>query len=463
MVLRKYSSILLLVWGTIEFLYPQNEWDTVWTRIYGEGWAIPYSIICDTTDPYNFYYLVGGTIWGEGASDMWVLKLNSETGNAIWARFYGEDSLDERCIDMAVDREGNYIAVGFKRKINFQEDMWILKLNSLNGDILWSKVYGNEGMDIAYSVAIDSQGYYVVVGYGGGSIWILKIDPFTGDTIWSRIHEEGIPKSLVVDPENYYVITGYKSYGNIREDLLVLKVDPITGDTVWKKLYGEYYDDWGEDIVVDNDGYYAVCGYTEVSSNRYQHLWILRIDPSTGDTLWTRRYTKQDTGATAQGISVDGDGNYIIVGTVPPYPMGWGPTSVWVVKFSPEIRDTVWTKSYGGPYTDVGMAVSVDPENHYIIAGVWDPTHNETDGNIWVIKLYGNAAVSNPEKEIHFHYTLFSSKSEIFLKSIDRKLNIYFINGRKMNSVVFNLPAGIYFVERGSKDIKIKKRMLILR
>lgn len=90
------------------------------------------------------------------------------------------------------------------------------------------------------------------------------------------------------------------------------KIDAGEYDTLWAKTYGGNWKEGAYAVAVDKEGYYVVAGYTYTYAPGISAVWILKINPSNGETLWTKVYG--DIGwFTAYSVAIDSSNNYVIV------------------------------------------------------------------------------------------------------------------------------------------------------
>lgn len=113
-----------------------------------------------------------------------VLRINHLTWDRLWMWTFGGDS-NEYAKDVKVNQEGDYIVVGYTRSFggnSSDDNYWILKIDPLSGETLWTKLYGGYHWDHAFEVAVDKEGYYIMAGriysFGAGSwdCWILRLE-----------------------------------------------------------------------------------------------------------------------------------------------------------------------------------------------------------------------------------------------------------------------------------------------
>jgi len=368
----------------------QEPGDTLWTKTYGGINSDAGYSVQQTSD--NGYIVAGETSsFGAGACDAYLIKTNS-LGDTIWTKTYGGSGPD-RAFSVVVDQYG-YYAVAGETEVDRVCDFFVLKVDATNGDTLWSKTYGGSGNDYGFSITIDQDGYYLVTGetssFGVGSFdfWVLKINSANGDTIWTKTYggsEYDYGRSIVVDQDGYYVVAGYtRSYGvGTAPNFWILKINPSNGDTLWTKAYGGTSGEYLLSVAVDNDGYYVAAGETMSYGAGNYDLWLLKINPATGDTIWTKTYGGSDNEGQFS-IAIDQNGYYAVSGYSQSF--GAGDRDAWLLKINPATGDTIWTKTYGGSNNEYSFSISVDQDGYYMVTG---ETNSFGAGatDVWLLKI----------------------------------------------------------------------------
>ena len=156
------------------------------------------------------YLLVGGVgssdgdIQGEyhgGSKDLWVVKL-SESGEIVWQRLLGGSGYDFGSAVVPTS-DGGYVIVGGTDSSDGDVgeskgdlDTWVIKLDG-SGALVWKKVLGGSGYDLADSVIEAPDGGYVLSGvsasndgdihgnHGDLDVWLAKLDE-GGNLRWSK-------------------------------------------------------------------------------------------------------------------------------------------------------------------------------------------------------------------------------------------------------------------------------------
>lgn len=139
-------------------------------------------------------------------------------------------------------------------------------------------------------------------------------------------------------------------------------------DTLWTRTYGGPSDEWGYSVCQTYDEGYVIAGRTSISNRAHWDVYLIKTD-SKGDTLWTKTYggIGDEYGRSVQETS---DKGFIITGTTNSY--GAGVWDVYLIK-TDSLGDTLWTKTYGGIYSDGGCSVQQTIDAGYIIVGYIRP------------------------------------------------------------------------------------------
>ena len=145
-------------------------------------------------------YILAGTTesFGQGDTDIWVLKLKPNTeGEIDWQYTYGGSNREEfwsgQKIAEAADGSGYFVgATTWTFGYQGSRDPWVLKL-SPNGKVIWQKTYGSENNDTLASLQSTNDGSCVVCGtilsftlssLGYPQTWVFKVDGESGDLVW---------------------------------------------------------------------------------------------------------------------------------------------------------------------------------------------------------------------------------------------------------------------------------------
>lgn len=303
----------------------------------------------------------------------------------LWERVFDPGNYDYGR-GAATDRQGNIIVVGDAYGGLINHDNWLLiKYNSF-GDTIWTRRYDTSAGDIPFGVACDRQDNIVVVGgnlrnSGGWNFRTVKYS-FNGNILWSRTlpdssitggsaHDVTIDSkgSVIVTGEGHYSLNGYPDYATVKYD--------SSGNLLWVRFYDGGYEDYAEDVAVDDSDNIVVTGYSNQSTMNWD--WCTIKYSPIGDTLWIRRY---DVGLDdwAHGVTTDRDRNIIVVGEVH---NGNGQTGM-VVKYTPK-GDTIWSKLFTDTmqFFEVTKFLDVTTDKYGNIYLAGDYASWDTSGRLW--------------------------------------------------------------------------------
>jgi len=143
-------------------------------------------------------------------------------------------------------------------------------------------------------------------------------------------------------------------------------------DTLWTRTFGGSHDDCGQSVQLTIDGGYIITGQADFSSWTTGDIWLIKTN-SNGDTLWSRTFGGgyADIGYCVQQTA---DGGYIIAGA-------WnGATDhAWLIK-TDSLGNQQWARTFEGSGNDAFYSVQQTTDGGYIITGIGG------DADVWLIK-----------------------------------------------------------------------------
>lgn len=313
-----------------------SDGSQLWSDVLGEslGSDVATSVSFDNEggiyiSGYTSSHLDGNE--NNGRTDTFITKY-SESGVKDWTRLIGGDSWEVDA-HITVDSDKNIFVAGgtYSSSFNSQPnlgsyDLYIVKLSS-QGEILWSRLIGNEGSETANSVKVRESGGVYIVGatsssyFDGhkirndgasafGDHFIIEYND-GGDKIGSRILDR--PSSTLADhlhigmDDNLYFLsnnsrTSYEGFNNKgHNDAYVTKFD-IYGTKHWTIQLGGSSNDYlgypnidTSPISVSPNGIIYLVGTTK--SNYFQGI----ENQTKGSDIFFVRLTSNSKNSTTTG------------------------------------------------------------------------------------------------------------------------------------------------------------------
>jgi RHS repeat-associated protein/CSLREA domain-containing protein len=401
----------LLYWSLIGGDPPGCCYDSIgWGIAVGEDGSI---FVAGETNSAVFPITPGSfdSAPGYGA---FVFKLNPFTGGLVYSTFIRGSDQSEVAYAIAIDQDGAAYVGGETRSADFPirngydstldgpKDGFILKLNPLGNDLIYSTYYGGALSDRIQSIALDVD--QDLQGQNIYSSYATVVSCFSGscDSAALKINLDGTPpiyitpfgaddaNSIAVkDDDNFVYVAGTTS----SKYVFVTSLDADGGTNYFTSFGGSDINQKGYGVAVDAAGNAYVTGWAGSSADFPTTSGALRTQgDSSGDAFLTRldttgaiSYSTYLGGSLADraiAIAVDENGALYVVGDAASLdfpvtggaiksPDGWG-IDTFALKLEPADGDTYYER-YG---TAVGGQGS---EYTYSTTGTID-----SDGNIYI-------------------------------------------------------------------------------
>lgn len=361
------SSGFLFLYSTKS--YSQNgtfEKNLGETRYYNRG-----NQAVQTND--GGYIIIGRTVRFDEKSgvDAYLIKTDA-LGEVQWSKTYGGRGSEEGYSVVQANDRG-FTFTGYTNSVeNNTLDVYVVHTNA-NGEIIWSKNFGGNGIDRAYSIRQTRDAGYIISGEtysfecGGVNAYILKLNE-KGDTLWTNHFggygiEEG--RSVFETSDGGYVVTGAtNSFDGGDYDIYMIKIDKI-GKLLWTQTYGGTGNEQGMSVVETEDSSFAIAGYTESYGTGRQDAYLVVADKN-GNLKWTKTYggIYDDAGASIQETA---GGGFIIAGHSNSFDNNMG-MEVFLVR-TDENGEEIWSKTFGQKSDEFGSSVDQSNDGGFIVAG----------------------------------------------------------------------------------------------
>ena len=340
--------------------------NTVWiqTNNPSNGFDYPQDVGVDSTGIYvvGYDYSLGNNQWR-------IEKRSLTTGSTTWIQTSNPSSNSDVAYDVAVDSTGIYV-VGYDNSPG--NSQWrIEKRSLLDGSTIWVQT-NNPTIytEVANSVAVDSTGIYVVGDDNspGDSQWRIEKRSLTdGSTIWVQTNNPSSSSEeacgVAVDLTGIYVIGTDNSLGNTQ--WRIEKRSLLDGSTIWVQTSNPSSNsDVAYDVAVDSTGIYVV-GY-DWSPGNFQ--WrIEKRNLTDGNTIWIQTSNPSSGDDRAYDVAVDSTGIYVVgydysLGNyqwrIEKYvPLPPAPTNVFGIANSTAQISWNWTDNSSGVYQEDGFRI----------------------------------------------------------------------------------------------------------
>jgi hypothetical protein len=364
---------------------------SVWQRTYGGTNEDKGTSAQQTMD--GGYIATGYTAsYGKGGKDVYLIKTNGR-GDTLWTRTFGGDT-DDVAYSVEQTNDSGYIVAGYTKSFGAGgQDFYLIKTNG-RGDTLWTRTFGGDSDDVAYSVEQTKDGGYIVAGYtksfGGVSRVYLIRTGASGETLWTRTYGDTIGSqgySVQQTLDSGFVVAGTTEMKH-GQPFYLLKTN-ATGETLWTRTHYAPHEAVGYCVQQTQDSGYVVagCDFDLMGGN----LAILLKYDHAGDTVWTRSFF---------GLSIEfawvrqtPDLGYIVADWTYTYGSSFDAT---LMRFSSS-GDSMWSRTYGGNGMDVACSIEPTSDGGYVMAG-YTQSFGAGGYDVYLVKTdsLGNAGVEGP-------------------------------------------------------------------
>jgi hypothetical protein len=208
--------------------------------------------------------------------------------------------------------------------------------------------------------------------------------------------------SLIQTSDGGYLIAGYtESFGEGEADVYVVKLD-AKGNLQWTRTIGGPGYEIGYSLIQTSDGGYAIAGESSSFGAGEADVYVIKLDAN-GNLQWTKTIGGPASEVGSSLIQTS-DGGYVIAGFTNSF--GAGEADVYVVKLDAS-GNLQWTKTIGGPKGDWGFSLIQTSDGGYAIAGATQ-SFGAGEWDVYVVNLdaKGNLqwtkSIGGPAGEIGF-------------------------------------------------------------
>ena len=237
--------------------------------------------------------------------------------------------------------------------------------NAAVGAVSWANHFGDDAVQVAMDLAVDSVGNSIVTGYFSGSI------DFGGNPLSGT------------------------------DDLFLAKLDP-SGHPIWSKSFGDSAAQSGDNVCVDEVGNIFVAGHFSgtlkwttippLTTDSTPRLFLAKFSPE-GEPVWSVASSGSGT-SDLRGLVVTKSGDPVIVGKFPgDFHIGskdftsHGDQDIFLAKFTGD-GSPVFAKQFGDLDQQIVESIALDVNDNILLAGSFrgnldmDGTSTSTQGDL---------------------------------------------------------------------------------
>jgi len=342
----------------------------------------------------------GTIVSSHGQEDFLIVKLDSDLNLQWWKTFGGSKRDIAEAIALTAD--GGYLLAGLTESAdgdvtnnNGIGDFWVIRL-STEGELIWERTLGGSGQDHAYDVLEKPSGNIVVAGYTrsadgdvsgydwGEDFWIVELDSegnMVSQWVVGAYRSEDCAQKLYLGEDGSIYAVGYFAYRDcgiscnyVDNQMSILKIS-AAGEVEWFDQFGGQWFEDGFDIVAESDGGAIAIGSQDAGVSLFSNglggrdFWVISVDDD-GNELWSKNYGGSFTDV-ARCIVLTDDGDLIVAGQTTSNDIdvkeNSGMNDAWIIKLD-SLGGIIDTLSFGGSRDDVVNSAYLEG-NRIIFAG----------------------------------------------------------------------------------------------
>ena len=329
--------------------------NATWTKPFGDaqdqiagGVAVSHSGQVAAIGTFTGSITAGNTITNSDSNAIdFILALDNNAGTALWAKpvntkfgtllaIGGNPARDEfvvcgytaPCTDPNNPAcTGAMTDLGVAGYVNsetdpgtslpvYLEDIFIAKLNSATGAVVWAKQLGGAGSQVCSAVTMDSSGNVFATGYYNGTLgfgtgmpsftdytilalWVAKFDTATGAAITAKSYggfSKQFPKGIAVDSSGNVAMTGNMKASLVfgpktltsagSTDGFLAKLDSSL-DPLWANRWGDAAAQEGHAVAFQSNGDIVVVGQMRGTAI-FGSTTLVTTGTGSTDAYWAR-------------------------------------------------------------------------------------------------------------------------------------------------------------------------------
>ncbi len=312
-----------------------------------------------------------------GVNQAWVLQFG-HAPPSLWERTYGgpqgAGTLGRAIASMT---GGGLIIAGEEEVGENRFRGWLLAL-SPEGNVLWERTPGHEGVNGFNAVSVLEDGSIVAGGDQDGGGWVVRMSS-RGERLWDvRLPQLEHITALVSLPAQRVAVLGTAETSTTGLGISRLVVLESDGWASWeKRLPAEGQGELAA-LALLPDGGLAAAGRLSRPDSEDESLWVVRMD-SQGEPLWEHAPEGPRVEAGC-AIAVLPDGGIAVAGFSWKEPLETREAKVW--RFAADGR-LLWQQTYGSAEDGAGTGIArLTDESLVVVGSAFSKGPGKTD--LWV-------------------------------------------------------------------------------
>lgn len=260
--------------------------NVIFERTYGGSeWDLLHAI-AESADGF----VLGGSTSSsnsDAVSEAWLVRVDAN-GDEQWSVSLASMP-DAEIRDVAIDGSGRVIVVGTSR-LGEADQQLLVACCSSEGDWLWVRELGGQGMEVGYGVEVQPDGTVMAIGYTESfavhrQMFLGLIDAEGSVLSAGAVSTAGNDweaRAIAAKQDGDYVMAAYtKEYGAGGKDYYLMTTDP-TGIIESGPTFGGGGEDEPWDVAATDDGAFYLVGTTTSYGPGASAIFLVRC---VGDTL----------------------------------------------------------------------------------------------------------------------------------------------------------------------------------
>ncbi len=329
----------------------------------------------------------GGPVYGQDA----LLVQVTPEGVIDWLAAYGDSTADEELYYVSPTVDSGWIACGVARTVDSVE-VYVVRVDG-QGQVLWQRRYGKG--DCWYIRQLSTGGYFLSGGWSGASnsgfvMWLDSAGQIRKLIRYGEYGTLGITwfrAAYLLSSGRVYAGGESEMGGLLPSDVVWVKLDTGTGQVVsehfLKSVGVNEVDDRAFAFVPLADGTFLLAGRHLSGSWDSSDLFLIRIDTQ-GNILRSVRFGSKDHYERLNNVSsvaVLPDSTVLVAA----YTAYGGDLNGYVVRFTPDLSDTLWTLVVGSQDLDLLLGVVPVDSGLFLAAGI-TTGFGAVDGDIFLVR-----------------------------------------------------------------------------